>query len=155
MSFCRSSSSFSSPSWDESWAGTRAPSYLPVHPSASPVTSQCHQSPPSAPSAHLSQLLHHVREDVQEADDGVPEAAVGQALLVPSTGALGDTGILGGTPESPQGTGDTYWEHWGGLWAFGGLTWMYSVRLLNTCLATAMALEKFLLPCSSMTSLPE
>ena len=37
----------------------------------------------------------------------------------------------------------------------GVFTWIYSVRVLNTCLATFMALEKFLWPCSSITSLPE
>ncbi len=34
-------------------------------------------------------------------------------------------------------------------------TWMYSVRVLKTCLATFIALEKFLWPCSSITSFPE
>ncbi len=34
-------------------------------------------------------------------------------------------------------------------------TWIYSVRLLKTCLATVIALEKFLLPGSSMISFPE
>lgn len=35
------------------------------------------------------------------------------------------------------------------------LTWMYSVKLLKTCLATVIALEKFLFPGSSIISFPE
>lgn len=96
---------------------------------------------------NLSELHHHVGKHVQESHHGVPEAAVRQALLVPGAGALQAEGCVwarrgagAGLPALPQPAGPT---------------WMYSVRLLNTCLATDMALEKFLLPCSSMTSLPE
>ena len=32
------------------------------------------------------------------------------------------------------------------------LTWMYSVRVRNTCLATLKAFRKFSLPCRSMVS---
>lgn len=35
------------------------------------------------------------------------------------------------------------------------VTWIYSVRLLKICFATVIALEKFFLPGSSMTSFPE
>lgn len=99
--------------------------------------------------SNLSELHHHVGEHVQESHHCVPEAAVRQALLVPGAGALGAEGC-----ESPrQGTRCRTAPSSPSQRA--GPTCMYSVRLLNTCLATDMALEKFLLPCSSMTSLPE
>lgn len=105
---------------------------------------------------NLSELHHHVGKHVQESHHGVPEAAVRQALLVPGAGALGAEG------GSEHRDGAEVWGGWGGRGTGrltppqrAGPTWMYSVRLLNTCLATDIALEKFLLPCSSMTSLPE
>lgn len=47
---------------------------------------------------NLSELHHHVGKHVQESHHGVPEAAVRQALLVPSAGALWGEG--GGAERS-------------------------------------------------------
>lgn len=42
--------------------------------------------------SHLSKFHHHMSEDVQEAHNSVPQPAVGQRLLVPSTRTLTDAG---------------------------------------------------------------
>lgn len=41
--------------------------------------------------SYLSKFHHHVSKDVEEAHNSIPQPAVGQRLLVTSTGTLTDT----------------------------------------------------------------
>lgn len=41
--------------------------------------------------SYLSKLHHHMSKDVQEANNSVPQPAVGQRLLVTSAGTLTET----------------------------------------------------------------
>lgn len=50
---------------------------------------------------YLRQLHLHVSEDVEETNHGVPQAAVGQALLVPSARTLQDQQRLSRRSREP------------------------------------------------------